>query len=103
MDTSKIVQQIKEQAKELLNNKCNNNLTQDFEHNLKSVLASIFSKLDLVTREEFDVQQSVLAATRQKLEELELQVKELLDKNIEEHQELAHKNPLHKVKGKINN
>ena len=78
MDTSKVVQQIGDQVKGLFNN----NYTKDFEHNFKAILASVFSKLDLVTREEFDVQQKVLLATRQKLEELEVQVKELLDAKI---------------------
>ena len=44
---------------------------------LKTLLQSSFSKLDLVTREEFDTQAAVLARTRQKLEALEAQVAEL--------------------------
>ena len=43
----------------------------DLEKNLKAFLASVFSRLDLVTREEFDVQREVLARTRAKLQELE--------------------------------
>jgi ubiquinone biosynthesis accessory factor UbiK len=43
----------------------------DLEKNLKAMLASVFSRLDLVTREEFDVQREVLARTRAKLAELE--------------------------------
>ena len=49
----------------------------DFEKNLRALLASFFSRLDLVTREEFDVQREVLARTRAKLQELEAKVAEL--------------------------
>ena len=53
------------------------NLQQDLERNFKSVLQSSFAKLDLVTREEFDVQSSVLARTRVKLEDMEARVASL--------------------------
>ncbi len=43
----------------------------DLERNFRSVLQSGLGKLDLVTREEFEVQEAVLARTRQKLETLE--------------------------------
>ena len=43
----------------------------DLEKNFRSVLQSGFGKLDLVTRDEFEVQEAVLARTRQKLEGLE--------------------------------
>jgi ubiquinone biosynthesis accessory factor UbiK len=43
----------------------------DLEQNFRSVLHAGISRLDLVTREEFDVQQAVLARTREKLEALE--------------------------------
>ncbi len=43
----------------------------DLERNFRSVLQSGLGKLDLVTREEFEVQEAVLARTRQKLEALE--------------------------------
>ncbi|MEK6663664.1 MAG: accessory factor UbiK family protein [Pseudomonadota bacterium] len=46
----------------------------DIEKNLRAVLQSVFAKLDLVTREEFDVQQAVLLRTREKLEALEAKV-----------------------------
>ena len=49
----------------------------DLEKNLRALLASMFSRLDLVTREEFDVQREVLARTRAKLEELEAKLAEL--------------------------
>jgi len=43
----------------------------DLEKNFRSVLQSGLGKLDLVTRDEFEVQEAVLARTRQKLEGLE--------------------------------
>ncbi len=49
----------------------------DLEKNLKALLAGIFSRLDLVAREEFDVQREVLARTRAKLAELEAKLAEL--------------------------
>ena len=49
----------------------------DLEKNLRALLASAFSRLDLVTREEFDVQCEVLARTRAKLAELEAKLAEL--------------------------
>lgn len=49
----------------------------EMEKNLHAALQATFTKLDLVTREEFEVQQGVLAKTRAKLEELEKQVSEL--------------------------
>ena len=44
---------------------------EDLEKNFRSVLQGGIGKLDLVTREEFEVQQAVLARTREKLEALE--------------------------------
>lgn len=46
----------------------------DVEKNLRASLQGVFSKLDLVTREEFEVQQAVLVRTREKLDRLEAQV-----------------------------
>jgi ubiquinone biosynthesis accessory factor UbiK len=50
---------------------------RDLEQNIKAGLTSWLSKLDLVTREEFDVQTEVLARTREKLVQLEARLKEL--------------------------
>ena len=44
---------------------------RDLEKNLHAALQSVLAKLDLVTREEFDVQTAVLLRTREKLEALE--------------------------------
>ena len=49
----------------------------DIEKNLRVLLAGWFGRLDLVTREEFDVQRQVLQRTREKLERLEIQLREL--------------------------
>lgn len=49
----------------------------DMEKNVRAGLNSVFAKMDLVTREEFDVQQAVLARTRARLEALEQQVANL--------------------------
>ena len=54
-----------------------NSPAKDIEKNVKAMMSQGFSKLDLVTREEFDVQAQVLAKTRTKLEALELRVAEL--------------------------
>ena len=50
---------------------------RDIEKNVKAVLASIFEKMDLVTREEFYIQSQLLARTREKLTALEARVSEL--------------------------
>ncbi len=47
---------------------------KDIEKNVKAVLGSAFNRLDLVTREEFDVQREMLAHARYKLIELEERV-----------------------------
>jgi BMFP domain-containing protein YqiC len=51
-----------------------NSPAKDIEKNLRAMMSQGFSKLDLVTREEFDVQSQVLANTRARLETLEAQV-----------------------------
>ena len=50
---------------------------KDLERNVKALLSSGLSKLDVVPRSEFDVQAKVLARTREKLDELERKVAEL--------------------------
>ena len=52
-------------------------LKQDTARNLRAALHSTLSKMELVTREEFDIQQGVLARTRAKLEALEKQVADM--------------------------
>ena len=50
---------------------------EELQQNFKSVLQAGLGRLDLVTREEFDVQRAVLLRTREKLDALERQVSEL--------------------------
>jgi len=57
---------------------------KDLEKNLRALLSSAFSRLDLVSREEFDVQREVLARTRAKLAELESRLAELEARKKEE-------------------
>ena len=49
----------------------------DVEHNLNALLKSVLTKMELVSREEFDVQAEVLRNTRQKLELLEAKLEQL--------------------------
>lgn len=60
-----------------LNEAVANSPAKDFEKNARALLAQGFSKLDLVTREEFDVQAQVLARAREQLTALEARVTEL--------------------------
>ncbi|MBV1774563.1 accessory factor UbiK family protein [Burkholderiaceae bacterium DAT-1] len=50
---------------------------KDIEKNAKAALSAALSKLDLVTREEFDIQSAVLAKTREKLADLEARIAKL--------------------------
>lgn len=49
----------------------------DLEKNMRAMLAALFGRLDLVTREEFDVQRQVLARAREKITQLETRLAEL--------------------------
>lgn len=61
------------------------NLESDIQQQFKDILQATFACLDLVTREEFDVQVKVLARTREKIESLQHQVDTLLqEKNSKE-------------------
>jgi len=55
---------------------------KDVEQNMRILLSGVFTKLDLVTRDEFNVQQEMLIRTREKLTELESIVTELEDKLV---------------------
>jgi BMFP domain-containing protein YqiC len=57
---------------------------KDIEQNLKAGVTSMLGKLDMVSREEFDVQSEVLARTRAKLEQLEARLAELEKQQREE-------------------
>ncbi len=57
-------------------------LREELQENFKAVLQSGLAKLDLVTREEFEVQRAVLLRTREKLEALEAQVRQLEGRDV---------------------
>jgi BMFP domain-containing protein YqiC len=57
-----------------------NSPAKDVEKNIKAMMGSAFTKMDLVTREEFDIQQDVLARTRETLTALEARVAALEEK-----------------------
>ena len=50
---------------------------RDVEKNFKAILQNSFAKMDLATREEFDVQTAVLQRSRQKLDKMEKQIEQL--------------------------
>jgi len=52
-------------------------MREDLEKNFRAVLRTSLGKLDLVTREEFEVQEAVLARTREKLEALAAKLEKL--------------------------
>ncbi len=54
------------------------NLETDIQQQFKEILHATFTRMDLVTREEFDVQIKVLARTREKIDALQAQVNALL-------------------------
>jgi BMFP domain-containing protein YqiC len=60
-----------------INHAIENSPAKDIERNVKAMMTQGFSKLDLVTREEFDIQAQVLAKTRARLELLETRLAEL--------------------------
>ena len=60
-----------------INQALENSPAKDLEKNVKAMLTQGFSRLDLVTREEFDIQSQLLARTREKLNALEARVAEL--------------------------
>ena len=59
-----------------------NVMKDDIEKNLRATLNATFSKMDLVTREEFDIQASLLSRTREKLEGLQEKLS-ALEKQLE--------------------
>ena len=58
-------------------------LKDDLEKNIRATLNATFSKMELVTREEFDIQASLLSRTREKLEALQKKLSEM-EKQLEE-------------------
>ncbi len=58
-------------------------LSSDVQKNMRAALQSALERLDLVTREELEVQEAVLARTREKLQELEKKVAALEEQHLE--------------------
>ena len=70
-----IAEDLSRKIKETLSN----SPTSDFEHNIRALLQSAFTKMELVNREEFDVQTEILRRAQEKLATLEKKI-EALDK-----------------------
>ncbi len=66
-----------EELTEKLSAAANSSPAKDIEKNMRALLTQGFAKLDLVTREEFDVQEQVLARAREQLTALETRITEL--------------------------
>lgn len=54
-----------------------NNLKEDTQKNLRAVLQSVFEKMDLVTREDFDVQKKILSRAQEQIQQLTQEIKKL--------------------------
>lgn len=70
---NEIIERIMQTAKVVLPD----SIGQDVKDNLKAVIQDVVGELDVVTREEFDIQKQVLMRTRMKLEELEENLKKM--------------------------
>jgi len=73
MSDTKIFDDLSAKLSELMKN----SPAKDIEKNVRALLMQGFAKLDLITREEFDIQAEVLARARQQLTALEARVAEL--------------------------
>ena len=70
---NRVLDEISKKINELLSN----TPAADVQKNLRALLQANFAKLDLVTREEFDVQRAVLLRAREKITQLEARLSEL--------------------------
>lgn len=75
MNKPDLISQLAEQASRLINQ--GPNIQQDLEGKLQALLQSGFSRMNVVSRDEFDAQVAVLHKTRAKLEAMEAQLAEL--------------------------
>ncbi|MFZ8943494.1 MAG: accessory factor UbiK family protein [Methylophilaceae bacterium] len=73
MTNRKKIQEISDKIREVIKN----SPIEDMENNINALLKSIFTKMDLINREEFDIQTEVLRKTRLKLEAMEAKLREL--------------------------
>lgn len=74
MINHKLIEGLSEQFTQLLQGQSDLPGQAMLQEQVRSLLQSTFSRMDLVTREEFDAQQAVLARTRDRLEQLEQQL-----------------------------
>ena len=77
MNRSKLVDEVGDRLRQVLEA----SPAKDLERNVRAVLTGVFSRLDLVTREEFDVQREVLLRTRERLSELERKLADVERRN----------------------
>ncbi len=73
IEPPKFMEEFHKRFSELLEN----SPAKDIERNAKAMFSTMLGKMDLVTREEFDVQREVLARAREQLGRLEVRVAEL--------------------------
>jgi len=73
MSTAKFLDELSAKASELLAS----SPAKDVEKNVRALLSQGFSRLDLVTREEFEIQTQLLVRCQEKLAQLEAQLTEL--------------------------
>jgi BMFP domain-containing protein YqiC len=73
MDRSKLIDDINDRLRQVFDA----SPVKDLERNIRASLVNTFTRLDLVTREEFDVQREVLLRTRERLAELEQRLAEI--------------------------
>ena len=78
MNPLAILQEMQQKVESMLQN----SPAKDVQSHIKSLMNNTFNKLDLVTREEFDIQKQVLQHTRAKLELIEKQLDEILNANL---------------------
>jgi BMFP domain-containing protein YqiC len=81
MNPLNILQDMQQKIESMLQN----SPAKDVQSYLKSLMNNTFSKLDLVTREEFEIQKQVLQHTRAKLDLIEKQLDELLNHDNPHH------------------
>ncbi len=73
-----LFEQISNQVEDLMEQ--GQKATKDIRHNARALVQSQLSKLDVVSREEFEIQQAILEKTRDQLSQLEAQLKDLEEK-----------------------
>ena len=78
MISAKIIDQVSAAVSNVLPSQ----LSSDVQKNMRAALQSALERLDLVTREELEVQKAVLARTREKLQELEKKIAALEEQHL---------------------